>query len=324
MPNKATSVALPRGDLAGFLMETPAQQNFIADLILPPFSVPAKTGSFMRVPLEAMLSRKDVKRAAGAKYGRSDHEMEEDTYTCKERGHEHTLDDGEAAMYARQGNYDQVVSARLRQILMIEREVRVVALLHNTSTFPLSGSTGHNAAVEWDTEATCDPVYDVQTAINGIRARGGATNNPVLQVSYKAWYDLWRADAIKNNIRYVVGVELPDHTNAAARAAMARQLGVKDVIVGEAFYNSALQGAAPVIADAWSSEYAFVFNKPVGGDIQETALGRTFTYDEDGGLFTVEEYRDETTRSNVLRVRQNVDEKILNAACGYLIGNAHT
>lgn len=324
MPNKATSVALPRGDLAGFLMETPAQQNFIADMILPTFSVPSKTGSFMRVPLEAILSRHDVKRAAGGNYNRSDHEMEEDTYSCKERGHEQSLDDGEAVMYARQGNYDQVVSGRLRHILMVEREIRVVALVHNTTTFPLSGNTGHNASVEWDTEATCDPVGDVQTAINGIRARGGAVNNLVLQVSYKAWFDLWRADSIKNNIRYVVGVEIPDHTNAAARAAMARQLGVKDVIVGEAFYNSALQGATPVIADAWSKEYAFLFNKPTGADIQEAALGRTFAFDEDGGLFTVEEYRDEGRRSNVLRVRQHVDEKILNANCGYLIGNVHT
>lgn len=324
MPNKATSVSIPRGDLAGYLLETPPIQNFIADIIFPVFEVPSKTGSFGRVPLEAMLTRHDVKRAAGGAYSRSDHSMEDDTYSCKERGHEQALDDGEARLYERQGNYGEVMAARLRGIVLIERELAVVAICHNTTTFPLSGNTGHSASVEWDTEATCDPVYDVQTGINGIRARGGATNNLVLQVSYKAWFDLWRADSIKNNIRYVIGVELPDHRNAAARAAMARQLGVKDVIVGESFYNSALQGATPVISDAWTGEYAFLFNAPMGADIAEPAFGRTFAWSEDGGLFTVEEYRDEKHRSNILRVRQNVQEKALNVQCAYLIGNAHT
>jgi hypothetical protein len=326
MPTHAASIEIARVDLMGYLLETPLTQRFLGDEIAPAFVVPSKSGTFKRMPLEAMLSRGDVKRAKNGGYNASDHELEEDTFACKEYGHKSRLDDDEALLYNKQGNYDQIKAARLRNILMVEREIRLQGTLHNTTTFPLSGNTGKSISVEWDTSATCDPMGDVADARSGIRARGGATNNLILQCSDVAWGDLWRAESVLERFKYVVAGKTPDPTDEAARREMARHLGVKNILVGEALYNSAKDGATPVVADVWDDEYAVVFNAPTGGDISEPCAMRTFVWEEGeaGGLFTVEEYRDPDTRANMLRVRQHVQEKLLLAAEVYLLGNVHT
>jgi hypothetical protein len=324
MPNRATTVSVPRTDLAGYLMETRPTQNYLTGLIFPAFTVPDKTGNIVRVPLEAMLTAQDVKRSKGAKYNRSEFDTEEDTYSCKEYGHEYPMDDGEARVYRKAGQYDRLIAERLRTIILVQQDIRAAALVHNTTTFPQSGNTGLGVTHEWDDQANAVPIDDINEGREGLRARGSPTNNLVLEVSYLTWYDLWNCDSIRDNMKYVVAVEKPDPSNAAARQVMARTLGVADVIIADAYYNSALQGATPVISDIWSREYAFLFQAPMGQDITEPCLGRTYSWEEDGGAFAVETYRDESARSDVMRARQVVQEKIINSNCGYLFSNIVT
>ena len=57
------------------------------------------------------------------------------------------------------------------------------------------------------------------------------------------------------------------------------------------------------------------------GDFREACLGRTFHWSEDGSSEngTVETYRDETVRSNIVRVRMDVDEQVILPTAGYLL-----
>jgi hypothetical protein len=59
------------------------------------------------------------------------------------------------------------------------------------------------------------------------------------------------------------------------------------------------------------------------GDIREPCIGRTFHWAQDGSSIggTVEQYREEQTRSNVIRVRHDVDELIILPAAGHLLAN---
>ena len=52
-----------------------------------------------------------------------------------------------------------------------------------------------------------------------------------------------------------------------------------------------------------------------------TAGGAGFTlyWNQDGGLYTSETYRNEGRRSNMVRVRQNTAEKVVDATAGTLI-----
>lgn len=321
MPNKSTSTSVPRGDLLGSLMEAPSDVVYIASEIFPETPVPKKSGTFGVIPLAAMLTMPpSIERAPKAGYNRTDWDFEEGTYRCKEYGHEEPKDDSEAENYSDYFNYEVVLAERGNRIVDTKREQRVAALLHNTSTFALSGNTGKNLSIEWDNSASCTPIDDMQDGINGVRARCGMTPN-LLQISFPAWRDLWQCSQVRNAIATVITKDVPDVTNEAARRALAGVLGIKKIAVGDAVVNSAKKGQAPVIGEIWSAEYAALVVANPSKDIAAPTAGRTFYWEADGGMKFVDDYRDERTRGDVVRVRQNVQEKFVYTECVYLFGN---
>jgi hypothetical protein len=58
----------------------------------------------------------------------------------------------------------------------------------------------------------------------------------------------------------------------------------------------------------------------------EPCIGRMFHWSEDGSSpgGTVESYRDEIVRGNIIRVRHDVDEVVLYPQAGHLVSNITT
>ena len=63
-----------------------------------------------------------------------------------------------------------------------------------------------------------------------------------------------------------------------------------------------------------------MFRKATGEDPAEPCLARCFHWDEDGGAIggTIEAYRDEGKRSDIIRVRHQVQEVIYYKQAGFL------
>ena len=61
-------------------------------------------------------------------------------------------------------------------------------------------------------------------------------------------------------------------------------------------------------------------------DIKSPCIGRTLHWAEDGSEIggTVETYRDESVRGDVVRVRHQTDEKMLYTQAGHLLSNITT
>jgi hypothetical protein len=109
----------------------------------------------------------------------------------------------------------------------------------------------------------------------------------------------------------------------AQRRIMAQYFGVDEVLVGNAIKDTAKKGQAFTLGDIWDDEYCGLFKVSKGGsDLREAVVGRSFlwTADSPGNLVT-EQYREEQKRSNVYRVRHNVDEAFIFQGAGYLLGN---
>jgi hypothetical protein len=68
-------------------------------------------------------------------------------------------------------------------------------------------------------------------------------------------------------------------------------------------------------------DYAMVCRVATSADIREPCIARTFHYTPDGSQIggTIETYRDETIRSDIVRVRHEVDEVVMYAQMGHLI-----
>lgn len=324
MPNRATTTGLPRADIQGSLMELPPTERYLALDIFSPFPVQKNRGSYGVIPREASRKRGNVNKAAGSGYNRGEWNFEDATYRCRKRGWEEVKDDEEAAEYADLFDYEVVLGGRCRQVVLTEQEIRCKDLIHNTTTFAQSGNTGLAVTNEWDDFEFADPIGDVQRGREGIRARSGFLPN-TLQVAWQTWYDLWNCDQVKERRPVTILQDTPDPDDMAARRALATILGLKDILIGDQAYDSALEGQTTVIADIWSQEYAFLFYRdPNPRDIARPTLGRCHYNEKNGGLLSYFDYREEAIEGEVIRAKQCVGEALVVSECGFLFSNIYT
>jgi hypothetical protein len=108
------------------------------------------------------------------------------------------------------------------------------------------------------------------------------------------------------------------------RQALSNYLGVEVIVLG-APYDSAKEGQSASLANIWGTEYAMLFVKQDSADLRSPGLGSTFVWTSDSPEnVNVESYREEQTRSNIIRVRHHCVETILSANCGYLLSGMTT
>src|SRR5690606_10570546 len=100
---------------------------------------------------------------------------------------------------------------------------------------------------------------------------------------------------------------------------LAMALEVREVLIARSAYNTAAEGAEPVLTDIWPKTHIWVGQVSDEDNPMAGGAGRTIFWKQDGRLVTVESYAVDERRSIAIRVRQNTDEKIVNANTGQLL-----
>jgi hypothetical protein len=324
MASPSSSLATLRPDLAGSLMEFDLEMNlngFVGSQVLPVINVDRESGKFGKIPLEQLLQSADTKRAAGAGYSRGNWSFTDESFVCEEYGHEEPVDDREAKIYADYFDAELVSTLRARSTIMVEAEKRIAAAVYNETTFSGQITTVTN---EWDDATNCTPIVDVNTAINLAYDRTGIWPDSLV-INKKVFRNLRASDKVKDAIASS-GAGDPTKQSDITVQMIAQCFDLRNVFVAGGSTNSATEGQAAVPAQIWSDEYAMVFKAASSDDIREACLGRTFHYGGDGSQANgaVESYRDENVRADIVRVRHDVDEKILYSEVGQLLKNITT
>lgn len=312
MPNKATSVSIPRYDITGSLLETKPMQNWAAESMFTPTPVGKNSGTYGVIPLASLTQRGDVKRAAGSTYSRGESQFENGTFSVVEYGREESIDDGEATEFADYYTAETSCAARAREIVSRELEIEGAGLI-TTATFLDAAATA-----AWTTVASSDPIADVNAARVAVFEACGLQVDTI-QIPFTKWNYCWQSAKVRDNIKYVMAVDSPSPTDASARQALARVLGLSNVIVTDAVYNTANEGQTESLSQIWSATQAFVYVSAQGTDIQRPCALRTFYNAADCGLGMVEQYRDESRRSDVYRFRTKRHQKVILPNAGYII-----
>lgn len=319
MPSPS-STAFLRPDLGQSFEEfdlLASQQGYIGTQVLPIFPVQLQTANFSRVPVEAVLAERNTKRAPGSGYNRADFQFEQDNYATLEYGAEEVLDDREVGIYAYTLDLERISSMRAMDAVMRAAEKRIADAVFNATTFTgaLTGAVGQ----EWSKGAVATPIDDVKDAITVFKANTGMLPNTLI-FNDEVMRNLTLCDQIIDRIKYS-GRDDPKSITPAMLAAL---FGVDRILTPSAMRNSANPGqAAATFADIWDDEYAMLARLATTQDLKEPCLGRTFHWVGDGSSEngTVEMYRDESKRANVLRVRIDMQEKMLYTSFGYLMSN---
>lgn len=320
MPSPSTSLALPRYDLGAaqeqFDLEM-QNRGYVSQVVLPVFEAGLTASAYPVIPLDQLIAFATAKtgaRASGAGYDRGNFTFTTATYATQEYGAEEPVDDKQAAIYGGMFNVEQVATRRCVERVLNKAEQRAVTALHDTAVITQTAA----ASVAWSSNDTAAPLDDYFTARDTIWAATGEKPNAIV-MSWKKYNDLKECaqiiDRIKSNSNYNV---LRGEITAAL---LALAFDVEQIIVSGTVKNTAKENQTAVIGSTWTDSKVLVAKLARTNDLTEVCLGRTFHYSADGSqpLGNVESYRDETVRADIIRVRHDVQEKVMYAPCGYLI-----
>lgn len=323
MPSPSSALSTLRPDLASFMEFDLAMDRagFIGHRVFPFIEVAREAGTFGKITIESLLADRKTERAPGAGYARSDFKFTTESWTTEEHGAEETLDDRLVKVYAEFFQAEQIATARAVDVVLRNQEKRIADILFNDTTFA-SHTTG--VTNEWDDADAATPIDDVEAAVQAIWDATGLWPNALI-LNRRVFRNLRNCDQIIERIASSGAGEstVPGRITVGQ---LAQVFDLKHILIAGSAKNTADEGQDASIASIWSNEYAMVCRIAESNDIQEPCLGRGFHWSEDGStlLGTVESYREENRRSEIIRVRHDVDEKLLYTEMGYLLSNITT
>lgn len=319
------SSALQRPDLSGAFEEydTEARQRgFIGHEVLVPIDVALQSANVKKLPLKALLVERETRRNSDGSYARQRYQFEDFNYSTEDHGVEETVDDRVAKIYGDYFNSELIATKRARDAVLGAREKRVADAVFNTTTF-----ASYTTAIthEWDDATNAVPITDVSTARESVLTQCGLIANALIANS-KVIENVINTAQVVDRLKYSGHTDPKNVTLAELAKLLFPTVPDARIIVAGAVRNSANPAQAASLARIWSNEYAMIARVANTKDVDEPCLGRLFHYVGDGSDLkcTVESYRDEKVRGDVVRARCETDEKIMYAAAGHLLSNITT
>lgn len=322
MPSPTSSLATLRPDLATFLeFDLESEKNgYVATQVFPVIDVQSQAGNFGKIPLEQLLQQRDTKRAPGSGYARGNWTFDKAVYATEEHGAEEAVDDREAKMYSEYFVAEQISTLRAFSSVLRNAEQRVADAVFNTTTW--TGSSLTTAVVTpWSTLASAVPITNVEAAVQKVYDNSGLWANALI-INRKVFRNLRNCSSIIDRIN-ASGAGSPSKASDVTVEMLKAVFDLEHVIVAGTSKNGAKEGQTASPSQIWSSSYAMVCKIATSPDMREPCIGRTFHWSQDGSSIggTVETYREEKSRSDIIRVRHDVDEVTLYAEAGHLLSN---
>jgi len=300
-----------RADINQALIEAPnAETGLIGAEVLPLLPVPAKSGQYLKVQLaQADLLNNDSKpRGASSDYARAVRAFGTDTYDTIEYGLEELIDDGFRADADRFFDLEASSARFLLRQIKLGHEKRVSDILFAGTTPFTTADQSAISAYTTANLANIDVAGDVAGARTELNKLGYEANTIIM--SAPVFERIRRTTKLQNQF---FGVVSDTKGRLLAEAEIAAALGVERVLVGRAAINSANKNKTYSGGFIVPNTQIIVANVQ-SGQFTAGGIGRTLVWSADApGGFVSESYRDEARRSNVLRVRMNTSEKLIDA-----------
>jgi hypothetical protein len=304
------------------------RKNFVGQKVMPPLPVYESGGTYGIIPLEALLKNGETIRNADGSYRRDDWDFDTNKFATQERGVEQRVDDNASAMFANYFDMERIATGRAMDRIARAQEIRISKLYFNTSNFANTG-----VSTPWSTGSSATPIEDVKAGKKAFWQQCGLWPNAGLCERH-LFMELQNCDEIVDRVKFQ-GFQDARPGNITAQA-IAQALDLPQLIVAGGAQNTANPAQARSLSEIWSPNYFMLLLLPEGEDPVEPCTGRLFHWDESrqeygdlateggsGPLPVVETYRDEPKRSDIVRVRHQVEEVIYYPEAGYLLTDVY-
>lgn len=287
--------------------------DYIADAVFPILRVGKKSDKYFKFKAETMFNVAAVD-VVGAESmpGRPAAGLDTPgTFSCTDRALMDfiSVDEELNADAPLQPRID--VTEILTNYLMLAREVRIAGVAfdpanYGSNTAALSGSD------QWDT-ATSDPVDDILTAL-----RTPLVRPDTMVIGVEAW------DGLRTNPKILQYVLSRSSTANGAtplmvdEATIAAAFRLRRVVVGEAKYNTAAEGATVATSYVWGKSCALIRVEPAPSPRRTQTFGYTMRF---GAMETSTFYEGKPGRAGGTYVKvahSDADEIVGGSNVGYL------
>lgn len=306
----ALSYTTIRADIAQAVFEGLSNKNnlFIGTEVMPVFSSDVRSGAYLKLNLgdSEALNDDALKIAAGAGYPRTSRRFTSDSFDAIEYGLEEVLPDSNRRDLDRFFDTEVNIAAMLLRQIQVSHEARVAS-----AAFAANGLTAISASAAYtDANITSfDVPGDVAQAKLELAKYGVLANTLIM--SMPVFERIRRSAKVQNQF---FGIVPSDQSRLLSEGEVAAAVGVDRVLVGRAPKNTAKKGQVYSGGFIWSNTYMALANT-VGGDFSGGGFGRTIVWAADSPVpFVSETYRDEARRADVLRVRLNSAEKVIDGS----------
>lgn len=234
-----------------------------------------------------------VKRAPGTKFRRANLNITNDTYLSEQHALEYPMPDEIIANQDAAVDLEMAGNDWLYDQQMLKQELSWAEAYMTGS----SGWTAGSVAAKWHTTAG-NPSLDVTGAARTIRrALGSSASHRLVGLGGTITETALLNNAdIKDRVKYTQAA-----TVNAIRQVLANALGLDELIIADREQNTAKEGVAASYAPLIDDDF-LVVAVPTNPGLMVPAAGYTFCWDEGGrGDMYIETYRDESTKSDILR-----------------------
>jgi len=258
----------------------------------------------------------------------------EDVFFVKEHSLQSAIHDEERQELTSQGGLANAVFGGDLQIdperdatelvtrsIMLEWEQKVANAMRNAANYPGNHTVTLAGAQQWSdytggTASTSDPVAALRTACLRIYLDTGRWPNTAI-------FPTDSLGVIEGHPRVVDRFKNFSLLQPDAWKALLNVPAPENVFLVDSKYNAADNiEAAEVITSFWGQDVWVGLVDPTPGQKTKT-FGKTFAWTyPDGTVRPTDKWREEPRKSDIVRVSQNYDLKIVSNVAGYLIKNA--
>jgi hypothetical protein len=319
--------AVFRADISGVVMEAGTwEANLIGARVAPVVNVPTKDGQYPKFKLGTgnLLKREaNIRRAPGSHYARGSLAYEQDTYATTEYGFELPLDYVDRLDTSRFFDAAVVTAEQAKRKILLDYEIRAAALTFNETNY--GSATNSATAYTIANLATFDIGLDIDAAKGRLLGKGESDQDLSVVLSYDNFVRARASVKMQNRLRGI-GVASDTILNIDEQA-VAEALGVKEVLVGKNYYDTAAEGLAFASGAVWSNTYLWVGRLGSAGSPASMLNGGaqyTLNWSQYGPVLSVFEYEEPQSNATIIRASQHVTEKVVNANAGTLIATQYS
>lgn len=346
----------PRAELALAIVEGEGMiENRIGNIIMPDFPITQRTAHLPKLTLAdtqglRMIADDKFLRAPGTKYERLVAKVSDAVITTDLRGQEIVVPNEVSAEWAEYWDIVGFFAGRFgTEVSGLTKEFFIAAAVMNpANTFRASAIassqayTAANAAVLG--AAGMNPIQDIIGGVRYLRSTGEQPD--FVAMSGPVWE---RVSTCQNTLQFVRGTLGPIMEVTKDNFILAlRAYGIKDLLIGDCYYNNAADTAAPSLVQLWANTYIAIGRRglarvesennnvsvPTLGGFGVNAFWTGFkpggaqdlsegAEDYAGGSY-VETYPDMPVNSMVVRVGMSAKPFIGNNRCLVLIATTYS